>query len=588
MHIVAAVLPYLALQTTLAAPEADLRRDWLKQHALPVKTVQAESGFEDLAGLAAMIGDARIVGLGEGTHGTREHFQMKHRLVEHLVTQLGFSIFAIEANMPEAQELDAYVLGGEGDVERLIGGMYFWTWNTEEVRDLVEWMRRFNAAEKARNSPRRVHFTGFDMQTGSVALAKVREFLEAHEPERAKQHADTFEALASFDASGPVQNDFGCATYRFPIEQARGKQLRLSGWIKTEALENGWAGLWMRVDGPQRQFDNMLDRGLRGSTEWTAASVEFDVPENATDVYLGLVMPGYGRAWFDDLRLELDGVAWSSPELDLGFDGAAPKGLVQSDPVGRRVPTRYVARFDAEILRSGKQSFRIESPAKDDAPAVAELKRQWHAVVEHLLASRARYAELAGEEQAKWVAQNAAIVAQWIGLASAEELGSAHRDRCMAANVRWLARENPDARIVLWAHNAHVSNAEHWMGAHLREEFGEDYVNVAFTSSRGTYYAMSSKGSERVHKLQDAPPESFEAILETAGFPYCLVDLRTAKLGDPASGWLAEAREFGGHIGALAMDQHYYQVALVKQYDLLVYMRETTPARQLESRTGRR
>src|SRR5262245_60190227 len=72
---------------------------WFKAHAVPLKTVEAGHGLEDLARLKGMIGDARIVGLGEGTHGTREHFQAKHRLIEFLVEEMGFGIFSIEANM---------------------------------------------------------------------------------------------------------------------------------------------------------------------------------------------------------------------------------------------------------------------------------------------------------------------------------------------------------------------------------------------------------------------------------------------------------------------------------------------------------
>ena len=48
-----------------------------------------------------MIGDAHIVSLGEATHGTAEFFRMKHRLVEFLASEMGFTVFAIEANMPE-------------------------------------------------------------------------------------------------------------------------------------------------------------------------------------------------------------------------------------------------------------------------------------------------------------------------------------------------------------------------------------------------------------------------------------------------------------------------------------------------------
>jgi erythromycin esterase-like protein len=84
--------------------------------------------------LKKIIGDARIVALGEATHGTREFFQLKHRMLEFLATEMGFTIFSIEANMPEAYRVNDYVLTGVGDPAALLRGMYFWTWDTESLQ----------------------------------------------------------------------------------------------------------------------------------------------------------------------------------------------------------------------------------------------------------------------------------------------------------------------------------------------------------------------------------------------------------------------------------------------------------------------
>ncbi len=88
---------------------------WLKQHAMLVKAVDAESGSGDLGGLKTLVGDARIVSLGEPTHGTSEAFRMKHRLLEFLVKEMGFNLFSIEANMPECNAINQFVLNGAGD-----------------------------------------------------------------------------------------------------------------------------------------------------------------------------------------------------------------------------------------------------------------------------------------------------------------------------------------------------------------------------------------------------------------------------------------------------------------------------------------
>ena len=95
------------------APEstnANAARNWLATNAIRLNTVEAGHGFADMQPLKKIIGDARIVSLGEATHGSREFFQLKHRMLEFLATEKGFTIFSIEANMPEAYRLNDYVL----------------------------------------------------------------------------------------------------------------------------------------------------------------------------------------------------------------------------------------------------------------------------------------------------------------------------------------------------------------------------------------------------------------------------------------------------------------------------------------------
>jgi len=86
--------------------------DWARQHAIRLSTVQAGHGFTDMEPLRSTVGNARIVGLGEATHGTREFFQLKHRMLEFLASEMGFSIFVIEAPQAEADRLNDYVLNG--------------------------------------------------------------------------------------------------------------------------------------------------------------------------------------------------------------------------------------------------------------------------------------------------------------------------------------------------------------------------------------------------------------------------------------------------------------------------------------------
>lgn len=163
-------------QAELAAKEAVRQSavSWVRESAVPLAGVEAGTGFDDMQPLKDIVGDARIVALGEATHGTREFFQLKHRMLEFLVTEMGFNIFAIEATMPEAFDVNEYVLRGKGDPAKALAGLYFWTWNTEEVLEMIRWMRRYNADPA---HPTKVKFYGFDMQSGVRAFKVLHSYL---------------------------------------------------------------------------------------------------------------------------------------------------------------------------------------------------------------------------------------------------------------------------------------------------------------------------------------------------------------------------------------------------------------------------
>jgi erythromycin esterase len=153
--------------------------DWMKSHAIPIARPDAGHGLDDLAPLEKVIGKARVVSLGEATHGTREFFQLKHRMLEMLVTRMDFNVFGIEATMPEGFDVNDYVLTGKGDPEKALGGLYFWTWDTEEVLDLIRWMRAWNADPKHK---KKVKFYGVDMQSPERAAKVLRAYLHKVDP----------------------------------------------------------------------------------------------------------------------------------------------------------------------------------------------------------------------------------------------------------------------------------------------------------------------------------------------------------------------------------------------------------------------
>lgn len=598
-----AVLPILGPAHAMASDTEQV--EWIRRHAVVVDTPEAGHGFADLMPLKKMIGDARIVSLGEPTHGTREAFQFKHRLVEFLASEMGFTIFSIEANMPESYALNPWVLGEEGDgtdeeAARLIAGMYFWTWRTEEVLAMVKWMRDFNARERAAGSGKRIQFTGFDMQTPQVAMQMVRDFVREHDPELEALVVDSYRRASRYDAGrgegGGGASAFGVATGTFPASVAAGKKLVYSGWIRTRGLEGGWAGLWWRCDrknGGTGAFDNMQDRGPRGTTEWTHHRIELVIPEDTVNINFGMLMPGKGEAWFDDLKIELDGVEYRPPDdgsLCLDFESDELKGFVNP---GRG--NGYQTSRSDEQPHGGKGCLRIASVAEverhDEGEKVdaAEAARQSKGVLDALKDKRAELVASAGQERTDWAIQNARVVWQGYRMFQRGRAGFTARDSAMADNVEWILGQNPDAKIILWAHNGHVMRLTGRMGKFLETKYpGEEMFVLGFATSAGEYTAVAGKGSLRSDlPLQDPPADSVEAILGSAGIASFVLDLRGSADDDPASAWARRSRPMRG-IGALEQASQFFPSVVATEYDALVYQARTTAAVQIDDKSRRR
>ena len=166
-----------------APPKALSRKEIaaLRKYIYPLRTYEPDGGdTKDLSILDELIGSSSVVALGEVSHGSSEIFKMKNRIIQYLATNNSFDIFSIEANMPEAYKLNDYTIRGEGNPKKLIAGMYFWTWKTEEVLNMVEWMRTFNQPEQ------RITFTGFDMQFFDGAINELSNAFESNEDVKKK------------------------------------------------------------------------------------------------------------------------------------------------------------------------------------------------------------------------------------------------------------------------------------------------------------------------------------------------------------------------------------------------------------------
>ncbi|HEY0151711.1 MAG TPA: erythromycin esterase family protein [Longimicrobium sp.] len=168
-------------------------RAWLRSRAVPLGSQDAPR----MEPFRAVVGDARVVSLGEGTHGTREFFQLKHRLIEHLVERMGFGVVMLEANQLQTERVNRYVLTGEGTAREAMSGL-FKVLQTEEVLAMVEWLRAWNASGK-----RPVEVVGYDMQDPRLPIDSVLAFVRRSDPAFLAAADSAYDAMRTAWLPGP-------------------------------------------------------------------------------------------------------------------------------------------------------------------------------------------------------------------------------------------------------------------------------------------------------------------------------------------------------------------------------------------------
>ncbi len=172
------------------APPADALARELAVAAVPF----VDYAGEHLEGLLERIGDARVVLLGEATHGTAEFYEMRAEITKALVQRKGFSIVSAEADWPDAARVDHYVRDRDVPAAEWKAFSRFptWMWRNEEFRRFVDWMREWNLE---RPFDERVRFAGLDLYSLYTSVDVVLEYLERVDPDLARVARERYECL---------------------------------------------------------------------------------------------------------------------------------------------------------------------------------------------------------------------------------------------------------------------------------------------------------------------------------------------------------------------------------------------------------
>jgi erythromycin esterase-like protein len=186
--------------------------------------------------LLELVGDARVVLLGEASHGTREFYRERARITRRLVLERGFAAVAAEADWPDAYRVNRYLRGtGErGAGESALGGFTrfpTWMWRNVEVLEFVEWLRAVN---DARPAAERVGFYGLDLYSLYTSVDAVLNYLNTVDPAAAGEARQRY---ACFDHFGDDSQAYGYATAFGLSPSCEAEATRQLVEIRTRAFE---------------------------------------------------------------------------------------------------------------------------------------------------------------------------------------------------------------------------------------------------------------------------------------------------------------------------------------------------------------
>ncbi|MFE9689194.1 erythromycin esterase family protein [Micromonospora sp. NPDC005806] len=222
----------------------------------------------DLDVLLDRIGDARVVMLGEASHGTHEFYTWRAAISRRLIEEKGFSFVAVEGDWPDCDRVDRSVRcqgaapSDPRDALATFDRWPTWMWANEEVIDFTRWLRTRNAGA---DEPDRAGFHGLDVYSLWESLREIITWLQEHDPEQVPA------ALAAYRCFQPYDEDpqqYALAT-RFVPNNCENEVVDLLVGLRERAMAGGAGrfGAWQNAEivaGAERYYRTMA-RGGRES-----------------------------------------------------------------------------------------------------------------------------------------------------------------------------------------------------------------------------------------------------------------------------------------------------------------------------------
>jgi erythromycin esterase len=219
----------------------------------------------DFDALLERAGQARVVLLGEASHGTHEFYRWRARLTRRLIDELGFSFVAVEGDWPDCARVDVAVRGlqaGPPDPHQALTEFArwpTWMWANEEVAEFSRWLRDRNLQL---DEPDRVGFHGLDVYSLWESVREILDYLREHDPRRVPL------ALAAYQCFEPYAEDpqrYAMGT-RFVPAGCEDEVVALLAAARERAAADGTGelGVWQNAEvvaGAERYYRAMVGGG---------------------------------------------------------------------------------------------------------------------------------------------------------------------------------------------------------------------------------------------------------------------------------------------------------------------------------------
>jgi erythromycin esterase-like protein len=173
-----------------------------------------QGASRDYDGLLDVVGDARVVLIGEASHGTHEFYEERARITRRLIEEKGFTAVCVEADWPSAYRINRFVRGAGDDDDALAALGDFqnfprWMWRNEVVLEFVRWLGRHNA-HLPKASVHAVGFYGIDLYSLHASIRAVIAYLETTDKEAARRARARYACLEHF---GEDPQAYGFASF---------------------------------------------------------------------------------------------------------------------------------------------------------------------------------------------------------------------------------------------------------------------------------------------------------------------------------------------------------------------------------------